>query len=560
MVHPHALSHHVRRQRNSAQELDDEVEEVIVTVTMPNTDVVWVTESSKPPQRTKIDSDPKPTSPAVTSKKPTAKESSSEQMPKPTSSAKEASSDKQTSSSLVTATPSRSDLSSHAAVATATSSLVAGIASSSSSSSPSAPAEAATSTGMSGGAKAGIALGILLAVAAVLGAVLLFYHRKKKSRVQEKVDDEKIGMHSAPPPPPPQVEATPSSRTMAAAPRLSLRPVTQFDPAFPNGKSNGNLLGDVEIAMTNNRSLSPETTKSSWERLGASNAGTVAVNPFKDPQSTSSSPQNPFSNNAAIEPSIVVPSTPTNAEEFANPAFAIAAADAAVLSTPSTVRSPTTSTPPSPVWTEDIPVSPGPAPSGPLPVAASGRSARGPAPASDNVHRIQLDFKPSMSDELELRAGQLVRMLHEYDDGWALCVRMDRSQQGVVPRTCLSKHPVKPRAGPPRDGSAGPHIRASPISPAGITQHRPMSPGPRSMSPNPRHGSSPQSRARSNSNAPHVGSRSRSPASTPQTSRPRSNSAGQPAVRRAPPPGPSPMNPNANTPIPSRKPLPGQAI
>jgi hypothetical protein len=40
------------------------------------------------------------------------------------------------------------------------------------------------------------------------------------------------------------------------------------------------------------------------------------------------------------------------------------------------------------------------------------------SPPANNVHRVQLDFKPSMNDELELRAGQLVRMLHEYDDGW----------------------------------------------------------------------------------------------------------------------------------------------
>jgi hypothetical protein len=39
-------------------------------------------------------------------------------------------------------------------------------------------------------------------------------------------------------------------------------------------------------------------------------------------------------------------------------------------------------------------------------------------PANTAVHRVQLDFKPSMEDELELRAGQLIRLLHEYDDGW----------------------------------------------------------------------------------------------------------------------------------------------
>jgi hypothetical protein len=35
-----------------------------------------------------------------------------------------------------------------------------------------------------------------------------------------------------------------------------------------------------------------------------------------------------------------------------------------------------------------------------------------------NVYRVLMDFRPSMEDELELQNGQLVRMLHEYDDGW----------------------------------------------------------------------------------------------------------------------------------------------
>jgi hypothetical protein len=40
-------------------------------------------------------------------------------------------------------------------------------------------------------------------------------------------------------------------------------------------------------------------------------------------------------------------------------------------------------------------------------------------PQNSSVHLVQIDFKPSMDDELELRAGQLIRLLHEYDDGWA---------------------------------------------------------------------------------------------------------------------------------------------
>ncbi|KLU87032.1 hypothetical protein MAPG_06038 [Magnaporthiopsis poae ATCC 64411] len=92
-------------------------------------------------------------------------------------------------------------------------------------------------------------------------------------------------------------------------------------------------------------------------------------------------------------------------------------------------------------------------------------AAAGGPPASA-VHRVQLDFQPTMEDELELKAGELVRLLFEYDDGWALCIRLDRSKQGVVPRTCLSARPVKPRPGPGRPGPQ---------------QQQPMSRGPGSI-------------------------------------------------------------------------------
>jgi hypothetical protein len=72
--------------------------------------------------------------------------------------------------------------------------------------------------------------------------------------------------------------------------------------------------------------------------------------------------------------------------------------------------------PPSPAGTEfsvssESTSTPTQTPSGAAIAAAGG-------PINSTVHRVQLDFKPSMEDELELRAGQLIRLLHEYDDGW----------------------------------------------------------------------------------------------------------------------------------------------
>jgi hypothetical protein len=79
------------------------------------------------------------------------------------------------------------------------------------------------------------------------------------------------------------------------------------------------------------------------------------------------------------------------------------------------------------------------------------------AAGDSTVHRVQQDFEPTMDDEMRLRAGQLVRLLHEFDDGWALCSRMDTSQQGVVPRTCISTRPLKPRTEgrPPQSQGSG---------------------------------------------------------------------------------------------------------
>jgi hypothetical protein len=40
------------------------------------------------------------------------------------------------------------------------------------------------------------------------------------------------------------------------------------------------------------------------------------------------------------------------------------------------------------------------------------------APSLGPVHRVQMDYIPSMKDELEIHTGQLLRIKHEYSDGW----------------------------------------------------------------------------------------------------------------------------------------------
>lgn len=499
---------------------------------------------------------------------------------------------------------------------TLSSSLIAGNAASSSSSTP-GPSASRQSDGMSGGAKAGLAIGILLAIGLVLGLIFFFYRRKKKQQQSEAyqiADDEKsvapnTGNVGA-------VGRAASTRTTSTAPRLSLRPVTQFLPDLAGRRKSGNAL-----AAAGNRNLGPMDAIS--EKKPGHTQSSNPANPFGDHAEPSEKPMYPRTEKSVVPNQANNPTNPfgNHAETLDQPAdgdrslpadanvpaplrirtptpegtpYAAGAAGAALVA--AGVAGPKANVPQPLNLSPNRPSSPAPVPSPngtefSMTSATPASMANGPPPS--NVHRVQLDFKPSMDDELALRAGQLVRLLHEYDDGWALCIRLDRSQQGVAPRTCLSARPVKPR---PNPNARGPAPRGPP--PPGMFgpgQQRPMSPSssgrgspgpfdrtPRGMSPGP------HPVKRSMSPGPYGGGPQR-PNMPPPGGKRRSNSASEFRERRASPPGPSPMNPNAQnilsgvqkvpmqlqaitppdqalpmtsqpTSMPTRKPVPGQAM
>ncbi|KAL8676463.1 MAG: hypothetical protein Q9186_007024 [Xanthomendoza sp. 1 TL-2023] len=569
------------------------------------------------------DQDPAPTTPTPvvapvsTTLKPNSKDAkpaSTSLETKPTQSAKKPNQDSSSDSDSVV-----SQISSQVTAATPTqdtsafsSSSVAQNAAGASTSSPRTGASN-QSDGMSGGAKAGLAIGILLAIGLLFGLIFFCYRRKKKQQREayEVADDEKSVARDATGAA--ALGRAESTRTTSTAPRLSLRPVTQFLPDLAGRRKSENAL-----AAASNRKAAPADRIN--EKVPVQNLGPNPINPFGDHAEPSekafaprqeksmipnqaNNPTNPFGNHAetldqpangdrSLPTDTPVPAplrirTPTP-EGHSHPAGSIATSGAALAAAGVAGRkhdapkplnlSPKRSASPAPM----------PSPSGTefsVNSVTPAAMANGPPPS--NVHRVQLDFKPSMEDELALRAGQLVRLLHEYDDGWALCIRLDRSQQGVAPRTCLSARPVKPRPypnvrGPPPPGMFAPG-QPRPMSPNGgrgspspyDRAPRGMSPGPypgqRSMSPGP-YGGGPQ-----RANMPPAGGKRRS------------NSASEVRERRMSPPGPSPMNPNARdilsgiqkvplqqqavvgseqaprstsppASVPARKPVPGQAM
>ncbi|KAF2722291.1 hypothetical protein K431DRAFT_293457 [Polychaeton citri CBS 116435] len=372
-----------------------------------------------------------------------------------------------------------------------------------------------TSNGMSGGQQAGLAIGILAAFACAAG-LLFFCWRKRKTLRRQKEGQQQLnekhgsffGSNQATPnvmnsnrssgasdKVPASVRST---RTASVAPRLSLRPVTQFLPNLTAGdrKSAGNTLAVAAAPVS-------EKT-SAWERK------------------PSNATEDPFADAAVLSEKEARPAS-SGSNESKNPFEETKEKTAERSTTPTSDHGKEVSEPPTP---KSVKV-------GTASAVAVGKAGP-PAPAQpNNVHRVQLDFKPSMDDELELRSGQLVRILHAYDDGWALCIRMDRSQQGVCPRTCLSNLPVKPRAGPPPPGQRPPPGMRRPSNPNG-----PMYPRP--LTPTNQIGNGPQ------------GNRQRSATAS------KSPNISDAARNRSTSDAPRPIG--SATSMPARKPVPGQAL
>ncbi|KAI1645905.1 hypothetical protein F4815DRAFT_102634 [Daldinia loculata] len=448
-------------------------------------------------------------------------------------------------------------------------------------SSPTATAADSSVPDTSGAAKAGIAIGVLGGVLMVGLLIWFLFARRRKQLEQQEIENEKANMSNR------RVSIL-STQTSATAPQLSLRPVTaEFMPTFGARRSS---KGAALALAIGGAALKPESpNRSLWERPGSSGANNPE-NPFGNnaerAYTPTEQPSNPFDN----PENVVGVAQTTNSPPRSSPTAGAATLGAAAAGTALTRKASTRkeapapldltvlSGPPSPAGTEFSvhSVAPGQSP-GPSRSAAAISAAGGPP--STAVHRVQLDFNRTLEDEMDLKAGQLVRLLHEYDDGWSLCIRLDRSQQGVVPRTCLSTRPVKPRpAGGPPGARSGPPVIPSPRGPRGPGPNYP--PGQRAMTP----GSRPQSPMYPMAGRPQspASMRPQSPATgrmSPHGSRPASPSNGRMSPgpqspgsrqqRRMTPPGPSPMNPNGGAPQQQyggppqapvgRKPVPGQA-
>lgn len=247
------------------------------------------------------------------------------------------------------------------------------------------------SEGLSTGAIAGIAVGAVAGVALLAALIFFLVRKKKRDDDMDDTENEKTAF-ALPPPPPVAKPSTPST-----PPQLNVRPVTQFAPDF--GGNNG---------------FNPANAAAAGAAAGAGAAASrnLTGNPPSPPRSATGSnpfndPTNPFS----------AATTPVSETGPSGSAAAMGGAGVAAMGSNGYSGQASGAHSPGPGSFDGESVASATlAADGAAGMAAVAGAASGASP--NNVHRVQMDFNPSMEDELPLRSGSLVRMLHEYDDGW----------------------------------------------------------------------------------------------------------------------------------------------
>ncbi|OBT92519.1 hypothetical protein VE01_09495 [Pseudogymnoascus verrucosus] len=327
------------------------------------------------------------------------------------------------------------------------------------SSTPTAIADNAASSGMTGGAKAGLAIGIIVVIAAILSLIFFCFRQRKKAEERERMDDEKFT--NVPPPSAAAAAGGPASmaglKRLSTAPRLDVRPTTAFfmpnrasqmqNPNAANG--NGIQMTSQNRGMEQNRanpfgnhaeSIDPVNAAGPSVVNGVSAAGVVVAG-AAPVRSTSRGAQNKY-----------------NGNKSAQSPFSDAARTDGNRAMNTSQQMHNTGVMPQPLAgvieeSGSGPVSPTSAAAA---VVGAGAVTTSGAASNTNLYRVHLDFTPSMPDELRVRAGEIVKLLKEFDDGWCMCIKEDGSSEGVLPRTCISNSPIAARRSPSNKSVPGP--------------------------------------------------------------------------------------------------------
>lgn len=273
---------------------------------------------------------------------------------------------------------------------------------------------------MSGGAKAGIAIGAVAGVLALVGLIFFIIAKKRRQSegMQSLNDDEKLHGTFGPG----GYAPTPAQAAAAAAGSGARGPGSaHLGPShFGNQAAVVGGGAAAAAAAAHGHPRSPGGS-SSWERPMTSSSQNAA-NPFgSHAELPGSRPSTPPTGHAAVAAAVAggigAAAGVAAARGLQRQTSRGHGAKQLDLTLPPKPGQGMQNVPPSPARTEYSVHSVSSSQAPPVTAGASAIAAAGGPPGSA-VHRVQLDFEPTMDDELGLKAGQLVRLLHEYDDGW----------------------------------------------------------------------------------------------------------------------------------------------
>lgn len=232
-----------------------------------------------------------------------------------------------------------------------------------------------SNSGLSAGAKAGIAIGVILCVLALAaGAFALYRSRKRRNEeAHAEAQNEKNPFAD------PGAAAAPTKRGMVQSqapvlPPMGLAAAAPAHDVEKRAESPVNPFGPGAETIRETQSSAgptagPNVTDTDKIALGASAAGAAAGIATAAAAKRTSLPA-PLKISRTQSPALVMPGAASPAaSNFSEVSMATAASGAA------------------------------------------------PGPGS-KMHRVQMDFTPTMDDELQIRAGEIVEVMHEYDDGW----------------------------------------------------------------------------------------------------------------------------------------------
>lgn len=319
-------------------------------------------------------------------------------------------------------------------------------------STPTTAAAAAVGTGASGASqdtdsgngdantavKAGVTIGVLAGILLIGMAIFWLVGRRKRQMEARQAADDDAEKHEGPAANPfaEPVAVRPSSPN---APRLSLRSLSQFGPnmagqQYPDRRASRGAvlaLGGPPSADLNK----PLPGPSMWERPLSDSSDPFDHDAPANPFGNDAAPANPFGDHAERLPdhtsnpvrssTVGVATTADVPSPMHSPVEAGAGAGAGLgdgLVRKASLRKDNTQKRldlTRPAGLPSVPASPGPSEYS-MDLASPNPAAAPPTGQFDTsvVHRVQMNFMPSLDDELPLKAGELIRLVHEYDDGW----------------------------------------------------------------------------------------------------------------------------------------------